>query len=284
MTSTDTAGHSFAYYADLFSHPEAQGGGEVGAGESDVLADLLVELVASLRSEHSKGVMPRNRAWHERERVLAYASAEAETADQAQGSLSVLRRALNVATTLMALRPWGAVAQWATPKLMVRDLAQVTRYLAREEKDSSGLTLDSRIRQRLHEALGDSPAVVVAHSLGTVVALETLHDRRAPAPLLVTLGSPLAMRTVVLPRLRPQPASTPESVKRWLNFWDKDDIIAVRPQLERDVRPNESGVLPCSSRIDSDGIWVHSAEKYLAQPAVAGPVAEALTAAERSAS
>lgn len=161
--------------------------------------------------------------------------------------MSVLRRALNVATTLMALKPWRGVAHWATPKLMVRDLAQVSRYLARGESDASGVTLDARIRRRLHEALGDEPAVVVAHSLGTVVALEALHGHPERVPLLVTLGSPLSMRTVVRPRLLPQPPSTPGTVERWLNFWDKDDIIAVRPHLERDIVPNASGVGPAAA-------------------------------------
>ncbi|MEU6019154.1 hypothetical protein ABZ826_35595 [Streptomyces sp. NPDC047515] len=287
LTTADAGRCSFAYYADLFSPPEAQGGGEARAegDASEILEDLLVELVAALMSEHSASKAPHDRAWQHRERILAHARSEADTSGQAQGSLSVLRRALNVATTLMALKPWGGVARWATPKLMVRDLAQVSRYLARGEKDASGLTLDSRIRHRVHEALGDAPAVVVAHSLGTVVALEALHDQRTVIPLLVTLGSPLSMRTVVRPRLFPQPPRTPERVERWLNFWDRDDIIAVRPLLERDVLPNASGVLPRSSRIDSDGIWVHSAGKYLAQAAVAGPVAEALlSAARRSAS
>ncbi|MFJ8082153.1 hypothetical protein ACIQ6Y_16225 [Streptomyces sp. NPDC096205] len=41
--------------------------------------------------------------------------------------------------------------------------------------------------------------------------------------------SPIGMRTVVLPR----PPATPDRVERWLNAWDRDDIIALRPLLER---------------------------------------------------
>ncbi|MFE1957848.1 hypothetical protein [Streptomyces sp. NPDC059479] len=273
---------SFAYYADLFSRPQAQGGSEVlpEEDEGEILGELLVEVVAALATEHAESDGPRDGAWETRGRILAHARGEAAPAGQAQGTLSAVRRALNVTTTLLALKPWSGVARWATPKLMVRDLAQVSRYLARGERDGDGPSLDQRIRQRVHEALGDGPAVVVAHSLGTVVALEALHRHPAATPLLVTLGSPLAMRTVVWPRLVPQPPSTPEHVARWLNFWDRDDIIAVRPHLERDVRANTAGVLADSARIDSDGVWVHSAAKYLAQAAVAGPVAEALSRTE----
>jgi hypothetical protein len=124
--------------------------------------------------------------------------------------------------------------------------------------------------------MGEGPTIVVAHSLGTVVSYETLHDSTGDVPLLVTLGSPLAMRTVVWPRLRPTPPRTPGTVRKWLNFWDRDDIIVARPRLERDVLPNGLGVTPDSSRVDSDGLWVHTATKYLAKADVGGPVAEAV--------
>ena len=97
--------------------------------------------------------------------------------------------------------------------------------------DDSGAALDQRIRMKVGTALGDGPVIVVAHSLGTVVSLETLHDYAGRVPLLVTLGSPIAMRTVVWPRLVPQPPATPDVVSRWLNFWDRDDIIVARPRL-----------------------------------------------------
>ena len=118
---------------------------------------------------------------------------------------------------------------------------------------------------------------MVAHSLGTVVSLETLHDYAGRVPLLVTLGSPIAMRTVVWPRLVPQPPATPDVVSRWLNFWDRDDIIVARPRLEADVALNAREVGPESARIDSDGLWTHTATKYLVKPDVAGPIAETIT-------
>ncbi|NUK51724.1 hypothetical protein HRW14_15870 [Streptomyces lunaelactis] len=259
----------FAHYADLFGRGQSQGepDGLPDEAEAEVLSDLLVAWVDALAAED---VSERDR------RLLEHARAEAAPRGQTQGSLEVVRRAINVATTVLSLKPWGDAAQWITPKLMVRQLAQVARYLARGEDDEEGVGLDRRVRARVADVLGAGPVVVVAHSLGTVVALEALHERPSDIRLLVTLGSPIAMRTVVWPRLVPQPPSVPETVAEWLNFWDRDDIIAVRPHLERDVGANRAGVVPVSSRIDSDGVWVHSADKYLAQPAVAGRVAEAL--------
>jgi pimeloyl-ACP methyl ester carboxylesterase len=118
--------------------------------------------------------------------------------------------------------------------------------------------------------------VVVAHSLGTVVSFETLHEHPGEVSLWVTLGSPLAMRSVVWPKLRPAPPATPPQVRRWLNYWDRDDVVAARPILEKSFLPNTAGVLPDSDRVDSDGVWVHAAVKYLAKADVAGPIMEAL--------
>ncbi|MFF1608789.1 serine peptidase [Amycolatopsis sp. NPDC058278] len=84
-------------------------------------------------------------------------------------------------------------------------------------------------RQTVAEAIGaHRPDVVVAHSLGSVVAYETLwahqdHD----VDLLVTLGSPLAMPSVVFPRLLPDRASKPPRVRRWVNIADVGDIVAI---------------------------------------------------------
>jgi pimeloyl-ACP methyl ester carboxylesterase len=118
--------------------------------------------------------------------------------------------------------------------------------------------------------------VVVAHSLGTVVAFEALHGYGGPVELLVTLGSPLATGAAVLQRVRPRPARTPEAVGRWLNFWDRDDIVVARPRVQQWMLPSFSGVAPVTDRVDSDGVWVHTATKYLRQPAVAGPIIEVL--------
>jgi pimeloyl-ACP methyl ester carboxylesterase len=264
---------SFAYYGDLFAPAQGQGAG--GLELDDAEAQILVELMCALVDEISLAEAPGERE----RRALAQSRAQLTTVGQAQGSGNLMRRAINGATTLLSVVPLRRAGQWTAPKLMVGELAQVARYLARSEADLNGATLDQRIRARLLQVLGDGSSVVVTHSLGTVVALEALHQCPTPVPLFVTLGSPICMRTVVWPRLVPHPPCTPESVGRWLNFWDKDDVIAARPILEADMQPNVAGVRVASSRVDSDGFWVHAAIKYLASPAVAGPVAEALGSA-----
>ena len=264
----------FAHYAELFLHPHSQGPGSTDLDkiEADLLTDLLAEVVETHR------LLPDDPADARIENALM----QLRPTGEAEGAGDLVRRAINVATTLLGAAPWGRSGQWAGGKLLVRDLAQVARYLARGEPDQDRHTLDARIRNVLADALGRGPTVVVAHSLGTIVSFETLHDYPNAVPLWVTLGSPLAMRAVVWPKVRPRPPATPANVKRWLNYWDRDDIIVPRPILESDLSANATGVLPESTRVDSDGVWVHTATKYLAKADVAGPVMEALQALKRA--
>jgi hypothetical protein len=284
----------FCYYRDHFDRPQAQGGAGVPLDEAEarILVDLLTELVdAHLVATNTTAGSTTDPTTDptagptadaaELSRPLIRARAQLQPAGAAQGAGDLLRRAINAATTLLSVAPLRRAGQWGSGKLLIADLAQVARYLARGESDAQGQTLDARIRAHLRAALGEGPAIVIAHSLGSVVALETLHEHTGPVPLFVTLGSPIAMRGVVWPRLVPQPPRTPEIVGRWLNFWDRDDIIVARPGLGTGVAPNAQGVRPENTRIDSDGIWVHTATKYLAKPDLAGPVAAAVGALTR---
>ncbi|MEU3992010.1 alpha/beta hydrolase [Streptomyces platensis] len=263
----------FAYYGDLFFDGGAQGVAPQGDAV-DADTETLVELL--LDSVDERLLEPENE--HEA-RVLRRARSQLAPEGDQQGAGDVLRRALSSANTLLALPGLRRVGGWASARMMVHRLGQVRRYLARCDADGSGLSLDRRIRDLVAKDLNPSgPTIVVAHSLGTVVTFEALHEHTGVVPLLVTLGSPIGMRTAVGPRMRPQPLRVPAAVSAWLNFWDRDDFIVGQPQLERFVTANAASVTPVSRRVDSDGAWVHPAAKYLAQPGVAGPVLEALEA------
>jgi hypothetical protein len=112
------------------------------------------------------------------------------------------------------------------------------------------------------------PKVVIAHSLGSVVAYETLWsfpDLRID--LLITLGSPLGMRNVVFEHLLPAPVNgrgeRPPGVRRWVNIADKDDIAAIPPDLGGCF----AGV-DVEELVNLDWIDFHTAEKYLGCPAL----------------
>ena len=105
---------------------------------------------------------------------------------------------------------------------------EVARYLAADDAPA-------RVQAREHVAatIADRRArVVIAHSLGTVVAYEALYARPdLEVGLLVTLGSPLALPGVVFPRLQPRPSGgiglRPVNVRRWVNISDYGDPIAI---------------------------------------------------------
>ncbi|WP_404953683.1 serine peptidase [Streptomyces sp. 147326] len=141
---------------------------------------------------------------------------------------------------------------------------EVTRYFA---------TGRAAVRERVRAALvRHRPDVVVAHSLGSVVAYEALHDLAGEldVELLLTLGSPLALPNAIFHRLDPGPqegrGTRPPGVRRWVNIADVGDFVAVpKGALARafagvEERP-EIRIAP---------LWPHSVLDYLKHPAVSG--------------
>ena len=263
----------FADYSGLFFTSEGQGATDGNLeGQVGFLDALIREMIDELRAQAlARGDRQALRVVEDAECQLPGAGGESQGVGE---PLRVLVRAL---TTLLNVPGLRRAAQWASGRPLAGHLAQVGRYLDRGEVDANGKSLDARIRERVLQGVDpDRPLVVVAHSLGTVVAFEALHEYTGTVDLLVTLGSPLATAAAVLERVRPQPVCTPEPVARWLNFWDRDDVVVCRPRLHHWMLPNSSHVVPRTDRVDSDGVWVHTATKYLRQPAVAGPLIEAL--------
>lgn len=84
------------------------------------------------------------------------------------------------------------------------------------------------IDRLVSSAMSEQPTVIVAHSLGTVIAYSVLtsDQRRLQVPLLVTLGSPLAVRAVRDPF---RPISYPTVVRTWFNAFDRRDVVSLYP-------------------------------------------------------
>lgn len=83
-------------------------------------------------------------------------------------------------------------------------------------------------------------SVVLAHSLGSVVAYEALWAHPdLTVDLLVTMGSPLGIRGMVLDRLEPgnrgedNRVLRPPGVRRWVNIADPGDLFAVPRWLRK---------------------------------------------------
>lgn len=122
---------------------------------------------------------------------------------------------------------------------------------------------------------GDKPAVVVAHSLGTVVIYNLLRregtSNRWNVPLLVTLGSPLGIAAV---RNRLMPIKYPECVGHWLNALDSKDVVALYPLTPKhfDVTPEIENKTDVSNTTDNR----HGISGYLDDAEVARRIYDAV--------
>lgn len=84
-----------------------------------------------------------------------------------------------------------------------------------------------RIDAIVSAKISREPTIIVAHSLGTVVAYNILKEAEdLDIPLLVTLGSPLGIRAI---RNRFRPISYPAKAGAWFNAYDERDVVALYP-------------------------------------------------------
>jgi alpha-beta hydrolase superfamily lysophospholipase len=111
--------------------------------------------------------------------------------------------------------------------LVKRTFADVYAYFF----GGAGDAMRDRLRTTLAEV--DGPVVVIAHSLGSIIAYDVLREA-GPArdiPLLVTVGSPLGVTEIQ--DLVATPLRVPDDVAAWRNVADGRDLVA----LDRTIRP-----------------------------------------------
>jgi hypothetical protein len=170
-------------------------------------------------------------------------------------------------------------------------LRDVHHYLFDVEFGPAGrpaVHLQQTIRRRFVDALSapnvTGPHVVVAHSLGTVIAydcLKRVHDC-PEVDGLITFGSPLGLDEVqdkLQPGWSAGDGFPGERLRgRWFNFFDRlDPVCGFDPRLDNDfVRGGVSVVL--DQVVQNGGAWRHSAVKYMRQPAVGNALRELLEA------
>ncbi len=148
-------------------------------------------------------------------------------------------------------------------RMLILWLKQVRVYFTQPE-------VRQKIQDRFAEAISADTRVVVAHSLGSVVAYEALcaHPEWAVRSL-VTLGSPLGIRSVILDRLIPGPARNgralqgrwPGTVAQWTNIADRGDFVALVKSL-KEVYPSPTQNPIVDVEIDN-GVSVHQIGRYL---------------------
>ncbi len=154
-------------------------------------------------------------------------------------------------------------------KALIFDLKQVVRYLADPE-------LRAAACDRVRQMVGTDTRVVVAHSLGSLVAYEALcsmpeHGVRS----FITLGSPLGIPNLIFDRIHPAPEQgvgrwpgEPSSTA-WTNIADARDVVA----LVKDLRPCFGPDVAC--HLVPNGSHVHDAVHYLTKKETGAAIADA---------
>ncbi|MGY1409208.1 MULTISPECIES: hypothetical protein [unclassified Luteimonas] len=122
----------------------------------------------------------------------------------------------------------------------------------------------------------DEPAIVVSHSLGTIVAYSMLREfarngRPRQSPLLVTLGSPLGIDSVRKGFAKPR--TRPDNVQRWVNGADPEDFVALQGELTGHTFGLGVTNYPDFENGHDDP---HSIVGYLGDPRIAREIADAI--------
>ncbi|MGW4894859.1 hypothetical protein ACWEQL_21710 [Kitasatospora sp. NPDC004240] len=131
-----------------------------------------------------------------------------------------------------------------------------------------------KVRARVEKVIRrEKPAVVIAHSLGSYVAYETLCASELEVELFVTVGSPLAIPSLARrldPALRAGRGARPAGVQRWVNIADVGDVVAIPPKL------GEMFPVDADETCDN-GVGFHGFGGYLANGLVAACIAPYLS-------
>jgi hypothetical protein len=238
-----------AFYGHVFRRPGIRGIGWPELTAADIEDPIEIDLLV---------------AWWK-------AAAEVDAAVPAPESRTRLRTPLPVQRALDALSHSAFFAGLADSGLLF-SLRQVRQYLTEPD-------LRERVRMIVAAEIGEETRVVVAHSLGSVVAYEALcalgTGPGAGRIVLVTIGSPLGIRNMVFDRLLPSPVDGrgvwPAPVSRWVNIADRGDVVALVKSLSSRFGDSVEDVLV------HNGARAHDAIPYLTAEETGRVIATALS-------
>jgi hypothetical protein len=242
----DQTDASVAFYGDIFRRPGGRSIDDPLLDASDVT---------------DPGDAQWLQAWWEE-------AARLETAVNGPSDLGRIRTPYLVQKALDALSH-SAFFAGCSEHLMISSARQVRRYLTETQTRSL-------VRERVAAQVTQGTRVIVAHSLGSVVAYEALCANPEWSGInFVTLGSPLGIRHLVFDRLEPPPTAGkgywPRSATRWTNIADRGDIVALTKELAPLFGENVTDVLV------NNGAKAHDARPYLTAVETGQAVAEGLS-------
>lgn len=153
--------------------------------------------------------------------------------------------------------------------VLKKKLPDLYRYYKEE-------AIRKELRRRLRDAITenrDLRLMVVAHSMGTIIAYDVLRELGKEDPTLsiehfVTIGSPLGLPHVKHMIAKESPfIRTPSIVKKWSNLADRRDPVALDVHLSDDYEENYAGVKVKDDLVMNDwGGINHKSYGYLRTP------------------
>ncbi|MEU1972678.1 hypothetical protein ABZ477_13535 [Microbacterium sp. NPDC019599] len=256
----------------------AKSGLELPIGETSIhfpyYGNTLVQLVAGRDPKDVAKVLVRGIEGDEGAQVFLEAfvaelqqkvqltPAEIEAATHASDEAVLVERGLqNAGFVLAILRALDAHAPWASSAAISLATNDVYQYL---HNDNISGPIDEGV---VAAVTPGAETVVVAHSLGTIIAYRLLRDRGESSgwkiPHFITVGSPLGIGTIksALGRIK-----WPAVVGSWSNAYDTHDVVALR-SLEPewfDVQPPIKNLA-----VENDTENKHGISGYLRDPDVA---------------
>jgi len=246
-----------AFYGDLFLRGDQQGlePTELSQPERALAEQLAMEWTARAAST-SADEKSRRAASQELAQLQ-------QTAREEQGVRAAARGAVNSLARIRWFAPFGM--GFAT-RFVMQSLTQVTRYLSDDALREQALA-------RVHALVTPETRVLIGHSLGSVVAFEAAQTLTHPLPLLITIGCPLGLHTIVYERVRPQPPRFPPTVQHWVNIADRNDIVAAEPNLTPLFGSTAPpGVVLEGGYTVENGAKPHQADFYLTKAQVGRPI------------
>lgn len=252
-----------AAYGDLFLTPGAMGSQD----DLDDLDDDGLALAESLATEWLARAAQRR--GHPDQELAIRELGFLDPTHEVQGLREDTARAMILAVARLR---WFAIGGMGlAERFVIKSLRQVTQYLTDTE-------IHAKVQERVLAHIGPETKVIVGHSLGSVVAYEVAANYlETPLPLLLTIGSPLGLRTVIYDRLKPQPPLYPGKLDRWVNISDLNDLVAAEPDLTNlfPLTGSGGGVMESGWTVDN-GARPHEAENYLRKRQIGLPLVEVL--------
>jgi hypothetical protein len=169
-------------------------------------------------------------------------------------------------------------------RLLLRDVHHYLFNSSHTPRTGSTYKVRDEVRKRFVDDLGavdGGPHVVVAHSLGSVIAYDCL--KRVPdtkkVDLLITLGTPLGM-SEIQHNMRPEWSKEdgyPGELPNWVNVVDRLDPVCVAdPIIANDYMRNKTSVV-VDEVVSNGGVMRHPSGKYFRQAVVQEAVREGLS-------